>query len=161
MICTYNEKTGRYRVEDATIRFPNFEGLENGSMNKAGKRNFVLVVDEDVASELEDQGIRVKEERRMNEDDPQMYRVKVGIYAEAKVHLVDDDVDKLLDPEDYKVIDREFREGYIRNGEIDVKFHVSMNRTLTPPVAYLRLDSIYIPVDEDEQAAKYASYRKE
>ena len=154
---TYNSNNGRYRIENAEIRYPNFEGNES-QFNKAGKQNFKLVINEELASEFEDQGIRVREERRRDESDPPQYTVKIGVYADSAMYLVSGRVKQPLTMDTCKIIDREFRHGYVRNGEIDVKFHVSVNNRLNPPAPYLRLDSIYIPVEKDEQTEKYEDY---
>ena len=157
MTYSYNENTGRYRIENAEIRYPNFEGLES-QFNQAGKRNFKVVVNEELAAELQEQGIRISELRRKDDTEPQRYTAKVGVYASSEMYLVSGRVKHPLSLENCEMIDREFRGGYVRNGEVDVKFHVSVNSRLNPPTPYLRLDAIYLPVDKDEQAEKYEDY---
>jgi len=155
---TYNEKTGRYRIEKAELWFPNFTGVQS-QYNQAGKRNFKVAISEEMASELEDQGIRVSELRRRDDTEPQRYTTKIGIYPDSKIFLVTDDHKSLPVPVDESdSIDREFKNGLIRNGEIDVKFHVSVNNRLNPPTPYLRLDAIYIPIDTDDQMEDYSDY---
>lgn len=154
---TYNENSGRYRIEHAEIWFPNFEGLKS-QYNDAGKRNFKIAVGEELAEELRDQGIRLSEMRRRDDTEPQRYTVKIGVYGNSEMYLVADRVKQPLTLDNCHVIDREFRNGHVRNGDVDVKFHVSVNSRLNPPTPYLRLDSIYIPVEHDEQADDYADY---
>ena len=154
---TYNEKNGRYRIDRAEIWYPNFEGQES-QFNAAGKRNFKIAINEALADDLRDQCIRVSELRRKDDTEPQRYTVKIGVYADSEMYLVSDHVKQPLNIDNCGVIDREFRSGTVRNGEIDVKFHVSVNGRLNPPAPYLRLDTIYVPVDQDEQAEKYADY---
>lgn len=155
---TYNENSGRYRIKKAEIWFPNFSGVQS-QFNAAGKRNFKVAVNEDLASELEDQGIRVSELRRKDDTEPQRYTVKIGVYPDSKIFLVTDDHKaQPISVDDSDVIDTEFRSGLIRNGEVDVKFHVSVNSRLNPPAPYLRLDAIYFPIDMDDQMDDYADY---
>lgn len=155
---SYNENTGRYRINKAEIWFPNFSGQQS-QFNVAGKRNFKVAVNEELASELEDQGIRVSELRRRDDTEPQRYTTKVGVYPDSKIFLVTDDHKCQPIPVDESdSIDREFRNGLVRNGEVDVKFHVSINNRLNPPAPYLRLDAIYIPIDIDDQSEDYSDY---
>ena len=154
---SYNENSGRYRIENAEIWYPNFEGAEN-QYNTAGKRNFKVAVNEELADELREQGIRVSELRRKDETEPQRYTVKIGVYANSEMYLVSGRVRQPLTLENCECIDREFRNGHVRNGEVDVKFHVSVNNRLNPPTPYVRLDAIYLPIDKDEQMEKYDDY---
>jgi hypothetical protein len=156
---TYNENTGRYRIKKAEIWFPNFAGMQS-QFNQAGKRNFKVAVSEELAADLEDQGIRITELKRRDDTEPQRYTTKIGVYPDSKIFLVTDDHKAQPIPVDEsECIDREFRNGLIRNGEVDVKFHVSVNNRLNPPAPYLRLDAIYFPVDMDDQSDDYSDYQ--
>ena len=154
---SYNEKSGRYRIENAEIWYPNFSGVES-QFNQTGKRTFKVAINEELAGELQDQGIYVSELRRRDDTEPQRYTVKIGVYANSEMYLVSGRVQKPLTIENCGEIDREFRNGYVRNGEVDLKFHVSVNSRINPPKPYLRLDAIYLPIEKDEQAEKYADY---
>lgn len=154
---SYNENTGRYRIRNAEIWFPNFAG-EESQYNAKGKQNFKIAIDEELAEEFRDMGIRVSELRRRDDTEPQRYTVKIGVYGTSEMYLVCGSVKQPLNLDNCGVIDREFRNGYVRNGEVDVKFHVSVNNRLNPPAPYLRLDSAYFPIDKDEQSEEYADY---
>lgn len=64
--------------EDAAIIFKNFAG-EQRQYNAEGVRNFSIMVGEAQAAELQDQGWNVKALRRREEDDEQLYHLKVAV----------------------------------------------------------------------------------
>jgi len=158
---TYNENTGRYRIKNAEMWFPNFTGAES-QYNKLGKRNFKVAISEELASDLEDQGIRVSELKRRDDTEPQRYTTKIGVYPDSQIYLVNTEtkLSKRIPVDESECIDREFKNGLIRNGSVDVKFHVSADTRYDPPVHYLRLDSVYFPIDMDEQDSDYADYQQ-
>jgi hypothetical protein len=60
-------------IEDARIRFRNFEGRQ-GMYNKAGDKNFVVLLDPDLAQDLANEGWVIKQLKPRDEDeDPQPY----------------------------------------------------------------------------------------
>lgn len=158
---SYNENTGRYRIKNAEMWFPNFTGAES-QYNKLGKRNFKVAINEELASELEDQGIRVSELKRRDDTEPQRYTTKIGVYPDSQIFLVNTEtkLSKRIPVDESACIDREFKNGLIRNGAVDVKFHVSADTRYDPPVHYLRLDAVYFPIDMDEQDNDYADYQQ-
>ena len=82
-------------IEGATLKYKNFKG-EGSKFNAEGRRNFVLVLDPDVAKELADAGWRVKkngydakQDRRrtgdMNDDlEEAEYRLTVNVNMDSK-----------------------------------------------------------------------------
>lgn len=155
MTYSYNENTGRYIVKNAQIQFVNFSGLET-DFNAAGKRNFKLIIDEALADELQEQGVRVTELRRRDDTEPVRFSVKIGVYGTSDMFLcTGNHVEQELDLETCKIIDMEMRKGHIQNGQVKLSFHVSQNTRLPNPVTYLRLDSIYIPITHDELADEF------
>lgn len=63
---------------DTSIIFRNFAG-EAKKYNKLGDRNFSVVLDENTARELEKAGWNVKPLKRHEEDDEQLYHMKVKV----------------------------------------------------------------------------------
>lgn len=60
-------------IEDARIRFRNFEGRQ-GMYNKAGDKNFVVLLDRDFAQQLANEGWVIKQLKPRDEDEePQPY----------------------------------------------------------------------------------------
>lgn len=143
---TYVEKSGRYVIKDsALIRFPNFEGAAQ-TYNASGRKNFKLVIDETLASELKERGVYVRDRAPRNEDGETEYQVKVGVYPTTDVRLKIDGKEKRIGFDSLDIIDREFRKGHIENGEIGVAFHVSKNNNVPNGAYYLRVDEIKLPV---------------
>lgn len=63
---------------DATIIFKNLSG-EAKKFNAEGVRNFAVLIDEQQSRELEQQGWNVKPLKRREEDDEQLYFLKVSV----------------------------------------------------------------------------------
>ena len=149
----YDEETGHYIVKGTRILFPNFQGAEQ-DYNPAGKRNFRLLVPADMASELKDQGISVREREGRTEDDPTQYMVKIGVYPTADIFLVESNNRKnrmTIDNQDHEnddgaLIDSEFGKGHIKNGDISVEFHISRNTRVPNGMLYTRADVVLLPV---------------
>ena len=157
MTYSYDEENGRYILKSTQIQFPNFSGQES-DFNAAGKRNFKAIVDEELAAELRDQGIRVTELRRRDDTDPIRYSVKIGVYPTSEMFLVSGTVLQELNMDTCGIIDMEMRKGHIRNGSIDLEFHVSTNTRLPTPTPYLRLDTGYFPINKSKLAQEYENY---
>lgn len=164
----YDEDTGRYVIKGARILFPNFEGVEQ-DYNQAGKRNFRLMVSEDLADEMVRRGVNVRfrEARDETEDDQRL--IKVGIYQDAEIRLLsgkamsrilieNDDRGIATKNDQGKLIDSEFKKGHIRNGEIDIEFHVSKNTRVATSSPYVRVDTMIIPIRKSRLLEDYEDY---
>lgn len=165
--CMYDEDTGHYIVEGATIMFPNFAGEEQ-DFNPAGKRNFRLVIDQGLADELKSRGVNVRERPPRDDDDEPTYLTKIGVYSDADIQfrngrkltpMVIDN--RNPDEDDGLDIDRTFRKGHVFNGEVELEFHVSKNTKISTSAPYLRLDCAVIPVRKSRLMDKYADYETE
>lgn len=146
-----NPKT--VQVDDAILLFRNFEGRES-QYNRAGDRNFAVVLDDEIAERMHADGWNVKELASRDEgDDPRPYiSVAVGykykpptivmITSSGRKHLTEETVGVLdfVDIAKADLIFREYAWGPI-NGKSGVK-------------AYLQ--SLYVTVQEDELAIRYA-----
>ena len=141
----YDEETGRYVVHGARILFPNFEGAEQ-DYNMAGKRNFRLQLSEGLADELKKRGVHVRyrEARDDNEDD--QYLLKVGVYPDADIRFLSGRAMTEIAFDNVDMVDREFRKGHIKNGEILLEFHVSKNTRVMNSSPYVRVDTMVIPI---------------
>lgn len=149
---------GTLMVEDAQIIFRNFAGKE-GMYNAEGDRNFCLLLDDDIADQLIRDGWNVKTLKAREEGDtPQpylqisvKYRGKNGntvrppaivmITSKGRTALSESECEILdwVDIAKVDVIVRPFE--WAVNGKSGIK-------------AYLK--SIYITIQEDELALKYA-----
>ena len=138
-------------IENARIGFRNFSGKE-GKFNPAGRRNFCVFLETEVAKELETDGwnIRWLEPRDHDEDKQAYLQVSVGyihnppkiiiitsqnktILAEETVNILDwaeiENVDLIIHPYNWEV-----------NGKKGVKAYVK---------------SMYVSIVEDAFAKKY------
>lgn len=139
-------------LEDVDIIFRNFEGKE-GKYNRAGDRNFVVLLDARLAKALEGDGWNIKWLEPREEGDPEQpfVRVSVGykgrpprvvmISSNGRNELSEDDVE-ILDWVDIQTCDMILRP-YVWevNGKTGTK-------------AYLK--SLFITINEDELERKYA-----
>lgn len=65
-------------VREATLLFKNFAG-EQKQFNPAGQRNFSILLTAEDAERLQQKGYNVKPLRRQDDDDEQMYHLKVKV----------------------------------------------------------------------------------
>ena len=111
----------RERMEDITIRgaagqqiiFRNFEGAA-GQFNNAGDRNFCLIIDEELAGELQSKGFSVKHTKAREDFDSVPYiKIKVGFTLKdgtdnpypPKIFKIDSSGMRALDKTNVKLLD--------------------------------------------------------
>lgn len=161
-VWAYDENSGRYVIRNCRVMYANFEGAEQ-QYNQAGKRNFKLVIPEDLAEELKARGINVREMESREDDDERRFLVKIGVYPDAdirlesgrmltKMHIPSSNKDE---DDDGRMIDMEFRAGHVKNGECKMEFHVSRNTRITSASPYLRVDVMIIPVRKSSLLEEY------
>lgn len=165
----YDEDTGRYVIKaSARILFPNFEGAEQ-DYNQAGKRNFRLQLDEDLAKEMEERGVHVRMRPARDDEEDDQYLMKVGVYQDADIRLLsgkamskviidNDDRGMPTKADQGKMVDDEFRKGHIKNGEISLEFHVSKNTKVSTSSPYVRVDTMIIPIRKSRLLEEYDDY---
>lgn len=148
--------TRNIKIEGARLIFRNFRGEKN-DYNDEGNRNFGVLLDDDLAEELKEEGWRVKH-LRPKPDDPDQYeqpwlpvKVKYGnippivqlINSKGKVKLDEETIDQLdwTQAKNVDLIIHPYNYPAIKGRPAGVS-------------AYLR--SMYFTKDEDEFASKYA-----
>lgn len=109
------------RIDDVTVKgilnnqimFRNFEGVAN-KYNNAGDRNFCLIIDEELAEELEAKGFTIKRTKGNEDYDSVPYiKIKVGFTLKdgsdnaypPKIFKIDSSGMKRLDKNTVKVLD--------------------------------------------------------
>jgi len=146
-----------FMVEDATIIFKNFEGKED-KYNRAGDRNFSVILTTDVAKAMESDGWNIKYLRAREEGEEQTPYISVAVnfknrpprimlITSAARTLVTEDIVDTLDYADISMIDLIAR-GYEWdvNGKRGVK-------------AYLQ--SMFVTIEEDALELKYSAMTDE
>lgn len=143
-------------IEDARIIFRNFAGKE-GPMNRAGDRNFCVLLDPEIAETLNADGWNVKVlEAREEGEEPQPY-IQVAVSYKVRPPVIamitsrgrtelDEDVVDLLDYADIVMTDLIFQPyNWEMGGKTGVK-------------AYLK--SLFVTVREDALEEKYGNIPK-
>jgi len=143
---------GTIVIEDARIMFRNFAG-KKGMFNDEGKRNFAVVLPDDVAVQLEADGWNVKYTKPREEGDIPTPFLSVSVSFEnrppritmiangVRTHITEDLVD-LLDAVDILKVDLVVR---------PYKWEVQGNGGIK---AYLK--TLFVTIEEDELERKYA-----
>ena len=139
-------------MEDVRIIFRNFAGKE-GQYNREGDRNFAVLLDDDVATAMAQDGWNVKWLKAREEGDTEQPYLAVSvnfkgrppqvvmITSRGRTHLGEDEVE-LLDWADIKMVDMIIRPyDWAVNGKTGIK-------------AYLQ--AIYVTIEEDALQLKYA-----
>lgn len=140
-------------IENAQIRFRNFEGKE-GKFNPAGRRNFCVLIDPDISENLKKQGWNIKELKPLDPDEnPQPYlQVAVGFdYMPPNIYLVSSRGKNRLDEDDIKILDW----ADIENVDLVIRPYVWEVNGKTGIKAYVK--TLYATIFEDEFEKKYAN----
>lgn len=151
--------TENIKLENARILFRNFSGRES-KYNRAGQRNFCVYIDDpNMAQDLIDQGwnIRVREPRE--EGEPVRHYLQVAVNFDnipPTVYMLTRRRKVKLDAESIDTLD--FAE--IRNIDLTIRpynwvIQEGTRNEKRGVKAYLR--TMYVMIDEDEFAEKYAS----
>lgn len=157
------QKVSNITIQDAKLIFKNFQGKET-QYNDKGNRNFGVLLDDQLAEQLERDGWKV---RYLNprEDDPEQYqqpwlsvKVKFGLYPPVVV-LITSKGKKRLDEETVDQLDWSI----IKTCDLIIRPYnypavVGKNSDIIRPggiAAYLK--AIYVTIQEDELALKYGN----
>ncbi len=137
-------------IENAQIKWRNFTGLQ-GKFNAEGSRNFCVILEDQMAETLRNDGWNVRKTKPTDPDEePKQYlQVSVGFKIPPKIVLITKKNKRELSEADVYLLDW----AEIENVDVIIRPYNWEAKGQTGVKAYLK--SIYVTIVEDEFEEKY------
>lgn len=152
-----NQRISNISVENARIIFRNFAGKES-KFNAKGKRNFCLVLDNDVAEDLKDIGWNIKYLSPRDPDDVSQAYLQVAVAFDnfpPKIWLITGGKKTELNEETVSVLDY----AEIENVDVIVRPYIWEVNGKSGVKAYVK--NMYVTIAENEFEKKYRNLDEE
>lgn len=151
-------------IQNAKIGWTNFAGAPTEYKPQGGFHTFTIFLEDDIAKDLEEQGWNVKWRESKNVEGEIFPTLEVSLSYNPNYPMYDPEVFRIcgsrmveLDREGLGILDRDCRQNMVQNVDLGIRSH-PWSRPDGRHGVKAYLDFIYVTVEQNPFAEKYARY---